>query len=85
MCATKYSPSLYYCKNTAPTAISKVSGFTTNGFVNYGSFKAGEVYNASLNRSRHYLYYYSHYHYLLVLSKSVKGAAMVAKFTINLL
>ena len=77
------APSSYYCNNTAPTATSEASGSTTNGFVKSGSFKTGEEHNANLSCSKHYLYYYIHYNYLPVLSKSVKGAAMVAKFGIN--
>ena len=70
-------------KKTAPTAISEVSGSTKNGFVKFGSFKTGEEHSSNLSCSKHYLYYYSYYCYWPVLCKSVKGAAMVAKFGIN--
>ena len=75
--------SSYCCNNTAPTAISKASGSKTNGCVNSGSFKTVEEHNANLSCSKHYICYYSHNHYLSLLSKSVKGAAMVAKIGVN--
>ena len=80
-----WSLSLYWCNNAALTAYSEASGSITNGFMESGSLKTGEKHNAYLNYSKHYICYYFHYHYLLVLSKSDKGAATVAKSSINLL
>ena len=77
------SPISYYCNNTALTATSEASGSTKNGLVKSGSFKTGEEHNANLSCSKYYLCYYVYYHDLSVLSKSVKGAAMVEKFGIN--
>ena len=80
---TRQSPFLYYCNNTALIATSEVSGSTTNGFAKLGSSKTGEEYNVDFSCSKYYLYYYIHYYYLLMLSKSIKDATIVAKFSIN--
>ena len=74
---------MYYCNKTAPKVTSEASGPTKNGFVKSVSFKTEEEHNADLSCSKHYLYHYDHNYYLPVLSKSVKGAAILEKFGIK--
>ena len=45
----------------------------------FSSLKTGEDHSANVNYLKHYVFYFCHYHYLLVLSRSVKGAITVAK------
>ena len=79
----RWSLLLYCCIKTATITTSEALDSTTNGFVKSGGFKAGEKHNSDLSCSKYYVNYYSHYHYLPVLSKSVKDAAIIAKFGIN--
>ena len=73
----------YCCNNIALTATSEVSISTKDGFVKSGSLKTGEQHNANSSCSKQYVYCYSHYYYLFILSESVKSTALVAKLGIN--
>ena len=76
---------IFLQKYSSYSHILEASGSKKIALVKSGSFKTGEEHNTNLSCSKHYLYYYVHYHYLTVLSESVKGTAIVAKLGINLL
>ena len=73
---------LHYCNKTANTATSGASGSIKYGFVESVSLKTCEQHNTDLRCSKHYVYYYSHFHYTSVSSISVKGATIVSEFSI---